>query len=537
MKTSLEEINKWLKKLEDINLEFKKAENQFSRDKDLPNYCAALANEGGGKLLLGVDNNGNVVGTKAFDRTYNKLSNELFEKLSLRIDAEELIYESKRILIFHIPSRPLGKPIQSNGQYFMRLGESLRIMDETELKKILSETDPDFSTKIISGLKLGDLDENALENLKKRWAQKSKREDYLTFSNEKMLRSLELLNDKGLNYAALILVGKKEKINEYLPGDEIIFEWRQDPNKTAHDFRTEWRSPFFNIYDQIWEILNARNLRIPFQEGFIQREIFAFNEKAIREALLNAVTHRDYSIGAQSIFIKASPEEFIIESPGGFPNGVTVENVLYKSAWRNRRIAEVLQQAGLVERSGQGMDDIFKFTIGEGKGIPDLSKSDVYSVILRIPGQVKDKNFILFLEKVVNEKQITLSFEEIYELEKVREKLKTNDVKFRDKFIKLNLIENIGKGRGSKYILAHQYYAHEGKTGVHTRLAGTPRLQKKGLILIHLQKNGKGTSQEFQDIFPDLKQREINNLLQELKKEGKIMHIGSRRSGYWTLKN
>ena len=54
MKTSIEENNKWLKKLEDINFEFKKAENQFSRDKDLPNYCAALANEGGGKLLLDV---------------------------------------------------------------------------------------------------------------------------------------------------------------------------------------------------------------------------------------------------------------------------------------------------------------------------------------------------------------------------------------------------------------------------------------------------------------------------------------------------
>ena len=55
------------------------------------------------------------------------------------------------------------------------------------------------------------------------------------------------------------------------------------------------------------------------------------------------------------------------------------------------------------------------------------------------------------------------------------------------------------------------------------------------LILIHLRKNKRGTSQEFQDIFPELKQREINNLLQELKKDRKIVHIGNRRSGYWSL--
>ncbi|MBE7444099.1 MAG: hypothetical protein HS132_02140 [Planctomycetia bacterium] len=58
------------------------------------------------------------------------------------------------------------------------------------------------------------------------------------------------------------------------------------------------------------------------------------------------------------MFIKASPEEFIIESPGGFPSGITIENILYKTSWRNRSIAETFEKAGLAERSGQSMDDI-----------------------------------------------------------------------------------------------------------------------------------------------------------------------------------
>ncbi len=504
----------------------------------MPDYCAAIANEGGGKLILGVDPDGKVAGTVAFHGTYNKLSHELFTKIKIRVDVEEMLHPNGRVLIFHIPPRPRGRPIRSTGAYTypMRAGESLTEMDEITLRTIFNETEPDFSYQIVNGLSLVDLDEKALDNFKKQWAQKAKREDYLTFSNEKMLRAIGLLSDKGLNYASLILFGKKEKIDEILPCSEIIFEWRQDVRKISHDFRINWREPFFKIYDEIWETINARNLRIPFQEGLIQREVYAFSEKPVREALLNAVAHRDYTINSQSIFIKASPDEFVIESPGGFPPGITPENILYKTYWRNRSIAETFEKAGLVERSGQGMDDIFGSTIKEGKGMPDLSESDAFSVRLKIPAKVKDTEFILFLERVTKDKEIILSFEEIYELEKIREHQMVTDSEFKKKFLDIGIIEKIGKTRGAKYILSHKYYTHEGRTGIYTRLAGLSRDQKKELILNHLRKNERGFIKDFLDVFPDLKQPDINNLLQELKRDGKVIHIGTRISGYWTLK-
>lgn len=297
-----------------------------------------------------------------------------------------------------------------------------------------------------------------------------------------------------------------------------------------------WREPFFKIYDEIWETINARNLRIPFQEGLIQREVYAFSEKPVREALLNAVAHRDYTINSQSIFIRASPEEFFIESPGGFPPGITPENILHKTFWRNRSIAETFEKAGLVERSGQGMDDIFGSTIKEGKGMPDLSESDAFSVLLKIPAKVKDKEFILFLERVTKDKEIILSFEEIYELEKIREHQMVIDSEFKKKFLDIGIIEKLGRTRGAKYILSHKYYTHEGRTGIYTRLTGLSRDQKKELILNHLRKNKKGFIKDFLDVFPDLKQPDINNLLQELKRDGKVIHIGTRISGYWALK-
>ena len=535
MVTSPEQFAKLLELSEDDNLEFKTAKSKFSFY-DIVAYCAALSNEGGGKLILGVDNERHVVGTQAFLGTHNQQSNLIFDRIHIRVEVEELIYNGSRILIFHIPRHSSGVLVSCDGKIQMRLGESLRNMDSSQMKKILNETDPDFSSQPVVGLGFEDLDSAAMDNLRQQWAKKSNRPDYLSHSHLSTLSSLGLMVDNVPNYAALILVGTEAALSRYLPCAEIIFEWRQS-KKVSHDFRKTWRAPLLGSYDAIWETLNARNSRIPFQEGLIQREVYAFDEKTIREALLNAVAHRDYAIGGASIIIRASSDEFFIESPGGFTGGVTIQNVLMRTFWRNRRIAEVLEKAGLVERSGQGMDDIFLHTISEGKGAPDLSKSDETSVRLSIPASVKDVNFVLFIEQVANERRISLSSEQLYELERIRASGGLTTLVFRDFFLENDLIENVGRGRGSKYILSHRYYKAQGRTGLHTRLTSLSREKKKELILQHLHRNKQAALPEFIDVFDDLKPKSVSNILQELKSENKIYFTGSKLKGVWKLRD
>jgi len=350
---TLEELEKLLDNKEGQNLEFK-ARSSFN-DKELFDYCAALSNEGGGFLIFGVNNSGDVVGAKIFEGTLQKYPNRILQAIHIKVEAEELNHPKGRVVIFKVPCRPKGRPVQSSGEYTypMRAGESLVEMDQETLRVIFIEIDEDFSVKSIPNFSMQDLDKTALENMKKIFEAQGV--NYSNSSDEQILKSLELLTDDGLNYAALILLGKKEFIDKILPCSEIIFEWRQEPNEIAHDFRKEWREPFLKVFDDIWKTINDRNMRIPFQEGLIQKEVLAFNELAIRETLLNAVAHRDYSIASASIFIKADSSNFSVVSPGGFLPGITPENVLEKQAWRNRRIAEVFQKLHLVERSGQGI--------------------------------------------------------------------------------------------------------------------------------------------------------------------------------------
>lgn len=137
--------------------------------------------------------------------------------------------------------------------------------------------------------------------------------------------------------------------------------------------------------------------------------------------------------------------------------GVTIENILDKTITRNRLIAEAFEQTGLVERSGQGMDTIFRSSITQGKGRPTFDGTTTHDFKIHIPAKVHDYEFIQFIEKVINEKQVSLSLHELYELELLREGKKVPRLKYRQKFLALGIIEKVGKTRGTKYILSHRY--------------------------------------------------------------------------------
>lgn len=533
-----EDINDILQNTEGVVLEFKEAKANFS-SKDRSDYCAAIANMGGGKLLLGISNDKKVVGTIVYQGTINQVPQQIYRDIGVTVVVEEVQHPHGRVVIFDIPPHPVGQRVRSNGNYVypIRRGESLGEMDDAKTREILNEIQPDFSSSIVEQLTLSDLDQGAIENFRRRRIEKTGKPGLRNVPLEQILRDAELMRGKKLTIACLLLLGKPDKITEFLPQAEIIYEWRNDPNQTHHDFRISWRAPYFAIYDDIWNTINARNIRIPYQVGFIQQEVLAFDEKVCREAVNNAIAHRAYSISGRSIMIYASPHSFTVVSPGGFPNRITPENILTSPPyWRNRLIAEAFERTNLVERSGQGIDNIFEVSIRQGKGLPNFYGTNENTVQINISAQVYDVQFVNFLERVANERQINFSFDEIYELERLRVQKQLSIMKHKEKFLSLGIIEKIGKTRGTKYILSHKYYSFKEKPGVYTRIRGIAREHKKELVLEHIRREGKGVKNDFTDAFPDLKVSDISNLLQELKNEGKIERVGSDRGGYWRIK-
>jgi hypothetical protein len=140
MATTVEQIDEWRKApRENQQLEFKEAKNSFDNEK-LYKYCVAIANEGGGKLLLGVADKSprSVVGSNSYRDTV-KTAERIFEAVKFRVDVEEVKHPGGRVLVFHIPARPTGTAYNLDGAYLMRSGSQLVAMSEDRLRSIFAE--------------------------------------------------------------------------------------------------------------------------------------------------------------------------------------------------------------------------------------------------------------------------------------------------------------------------------------------------------------------------------------------------------------
>jgi len=436
--------------------------NQTERRKCFLGYVVALSNEGGGTLVLGMSdkNPHDVVGTQfAIDKVGN-LVDGVYDLLKIRVHIEELFEDGKRVLVTTIPARPIGKPMKFEGVALMRTGESLRNMSDEELFKVLSEQEPDYSAKICDGLTIDDLDESAIDTLKQRYAQKQQNTAFRALNNHQVLSDLDLIKGDKITYAALILLGKKEVLKAFIPQSKIIIEYRSTESAIAHDWREEINDPLFVGIDLIWNAIRSRNTVEHHNLGPYIIDIPVFNEMVIREALLNAIAHRDYRLTSE-IVIKQYPKKLIINNPGGFPLGVSLENLLtVNSTPRSRLMADVLLKTGLVERSGQGVDKIYSLTLSEGKAEPDYTNSDPFQVSLVLKGAVIDKAFNVFIQSAQDELPLDqkLSVYDIIGLAKVREGLSSgihNDVI--QKLEKEELIVKVGSGNSQRYVLGITY--------------------------------------------------------------------------------
>ncbi|MBX9781740.1 MAG: hypothetical protein K2X48_00465 [Chitinophagaceae bacterium] len=156
----------------------------------------------------------------------------------------------------------------------------------------------------------------------------------------------------------------------------------------------------------------------------------------------------------------------------GFPLGVTIDNILtVNSTPRNRLLADILLKTGVVERSGQGVDKLFKNTIQESKGSPDYTLSDNFQVHLHIPTVVQDKAFVLFIEHIQQENKIDLSLAEVLTLEKIRQKAGKNDL---DKnavksLLEKELIEPVGRTNTKGYMFSKAYYTFTNQPAAYTK--------------------------------------------------------------------
>lgn len=360
MSTTLTELQRWMNApRENEHLEFKEAKTRYDPEKAMK-YCVAIANEGGGKFVLGVTDAPprRVVGSQAF-RNPAEFQSQILDKLGFRVDIEELSHPDGRVVVFHIPSRPSGTAYPLDGAYFMRSGEDLVPMSEDQLRKIFDEGKPDFLARIaLDNISADDvvrlLDTQSYFDLLK-LSYPAERAGVLDrFEREKLICRHDGLF--GITNLGAVLFAKDLA--------QFPTVWRKAPRVVVYDgvgkLKTKLDQPGVKGYavgfEGLIDFVSSHTKKNEIVGKALRQDVHMFPDIAIRELMANALIHQDFQESGSSVMVEVYDDRLEISNPGkpSIPPSRFIDE--YQS--RNEKLADLMRRLRICEEKGSGIDKV-----------------------------------------------------------------------------------------------------------------------------------------------------------------------------------
>jgi ATP-dependent DNA helicase RecG len=338
---------------EDQNIEFKES----WRDEYLKWICG-FANAQGGKIFIGKDDDGKVIGLKDGKKLMEDIPNKVRDILGILVDVD--LQKSTKGEFIEITVEPYPYPINYKGQYHYRSGTTKQELKGAALDKfLLQKIGKRWDGVPVPKVSVKDLKQETFDFFRKR-ASKSQRinEESLTDSNEHLLENLQLKEGEYLKRAAIILFHPAPE--NFITGSYIKIGYFQTDDDL--NFQDEIHGNLFEQIEKSIDLLFTKYIKAEISyEGITRVEKFEYPKEAIREALLNAIAHRDYS-GGVPIQISVYGDKIIFWNEGQLPENWTIKNLLEKHASRpyNPDIANALFRSGYIEAWGRGTIKIIK---------------------------------------------------------------------------------------------------------------------------------------------------------------------------------
>ncbi|MFH1061943.1 MAG: ATP-binding protein [Candidatus Omnitrophota bacterium] len=360
MDITLKDLSGWLiAPSETEHLEFKEAKSSFQFDK-LIEYCVALANECGGHIVLGVTDSlpRIVVGTAAF-QTPSKTVAGIYERLHFKVDYKELTHENGRVLVFFVPSRPQGQPIQYEGKYLMRAGDTLAPMSPEQLKKIFAEGSPEFlcliaKENVDSPEIIRLLDTQSYFDLSGRPYPENREGVLDKFSREGFIVKHGDVYD--ITNLGAILFAKNLKEFSGLERKAVRLVVYEDTGKNKTKLFQQGAKGYAVGFQNLVDFIDAQIPTNEVIEKAIRKTIKMFPKIAIRELLANALIHQDFKEKGASVMIELYSDRIEISNPGR--PVITPDRFIDEYKSRNEKLADVMRRLGICEELGSGIDRV-----------------------------------------------------------------------------------------------------------------------------------------------------------------------------------
>lgn len=549
------EILTLIRQGESLTLEFK-GDIKGLPDRELVAAVVALANTEGGDLLLGVEDDGTVTGLHPNHDNLTGLpaliANKTNPAISVRVARIEvkgqniarIIVPKSRQLVSTSDGLLQRRRLKLDGtpeaipfypHEFVQRQSSMGLTDPSAMPLVevtVDQLDPLQRLRIRNAIKKYGGDQNLL-----------------ALADEELDGALGLVvSDSGQRHptvAGLLLLGNETLFRQHLPAAEVAFQVLRGTDVLVNEF---FRKPLLETFEEVELLFRARVTEEEIQVGLFRVPIPNFDRRAFREAFVNALVHRDYSrLGA--VHVRLDNDGLAISNPGGFVEGVTLENLLVADPRsRNPLLADIIKRIGLAERTGRGIDRIFMGMLRYGRPAPDYSMSNAYTVAVRMYSAEADLNF---LKMVIaqEEKSGDMPIDALIILAHLRQERRLAIANLTravqkpepvvraavEKLVEAGLVEAHGASRSRAYTLSAKVYEQSGRKAEYVRQAGFDKLQQEQMVLKYIDAHGSIKRADVMELCRVTKDQ-ASKLLKSLVSDEKVLMHGSRRGAFYERK-
>lgn len=528
---------------ESLSVEFKSDRRKLD-DSEIIDAVVAFANTNGGDIYLGVENDGCISGLHKDHRDITRLAafiaNNTIPPVSARV---EILEEEKPVLLIQVP-RSKSIVASASGKIQRRRikadGEPENIpMYPYEISTRLSDLSLlDFSAQPVPGANSKDLDPLERERLRKVILAYNGEKSLLELSDEELDKALQLVVTVGdqtvPTYTGLLLIGKQHRLRELIPTAESAYQMLRGTEVTTNE---SFHRPLLSAIEQMIDFVNVRNPEQELEVGMFRISIPEFDKRAVREAIVNAFVHRDYTRLGR-VLVQIDLEGMTISNPGGFVEGVTYQNILTAEPHgRNPLLADALKRVGLAERTGRGVDRIYEGSLKYGKESPDYSGSTAANVRLFIPRGMPDKRIASMIAEYQQRTGESMPINSLLVLnvlkqgrrmtsEAIRQELGIPEGKLRatvERLTEAGMLEAMGNGRGRTYVLGYKMYREPEE---YVRQTDIDRLRYSELIIKLARTRGEISRKDVISLL-HINGAQAYRLLQKLVGEGRLRKEGN----------
>ena len=566
-----DELRRLLSRGEQFTTEFLPETDAPLADDQLVDAVVCLANGHGGVVLVGVTDDGRPTGAHSRHGTYTD-PHRVALMISARtvpgcpVECSVIAIDGVEILAIEIPA---GRPVTSTSEgVYRRRGTDAHgrpvcvpfLVHEIQGREATRGA-LDYTALVVPEASWDDLDPLEIERMRRTIAKNRGRADaaLLDLSDAEIVRALGL-GEGGkeradrvdrVRVAGLLMVGREESIKRYVPNHEVAFQVLRGTRIAVNEF-VRW--PLVRAAEEIGLRFDARNQEDELAVGMVRVGVPAHSPSGFREALHNALVHRDYTrLGAVHVQIRESGgangegNEIEVSNPGGFPDQVRLDNILVAPPRpRNPVLADAFKRIGLVERTGRGIDTIFEGQLRYGRQLPDYSRSTVSTVqvvlhdgpanfgVTRlvaerdVPGRRLSVDELLVLNEIVRTQEPI----GIGRAAMIVQRMEGPTRAVLDRLVESGMLDGWDDRRERVYYFTSQVARSLGVEDLDEDVAAEHAGERDRKILEYVNLHGKITRSMAAELCA-LEGREARTVLEKLVRRGELVVRGEKRGAYY----